>query len=85
MPATSTVLIAFFLRFLLQPITVLMKQTRQPVRAVKPSVYLDVYGLWTVIDVVQLSFIIKERTFIAANLQGEFGRLPPGFEVGILC
>jgi hypothetical protein len=42
-PATSAVLIAFFSSFLLQSLTVLMKQTRQPVRAVKQSIYLDVY------------------------------------------
>jgi hypothetical protein len=43
-PSTSTVLIAFFSSFLLQPLTVLMKQTRQLVHAVKQSIYLDVYG-----------------------------------------
>ncbi len=43
-PTTSAVLIAFFSSFLLPPLTVLMKQTRQPVRAVKQSMYLDVYG-----------------------------------------
>jgi hypothetical protein len=40
-PATRAVLIAF----LLQPLTVLMKQTRQPACAVKQSIYLDVYGI----------------------------------------
>ena len=44
-PATSADLIAFFFSFLLRPLTVLMKQTRQPVHAVKQSIYLDVYGL----------------------------------------
>ncbi len=29
----------------MQPLTVLMKQTRQAVRAIKPSIYLDVYGM----------------------------------------
>jgi hypothetical protein len=33
-----------FVFFLLQSLTVLMKQTRQPVRAIKHSIYLDVYG-----------------------------------------
>jgi hypothetical protein len=42
--ATSAVLTAFFSSFLLQPLTVLMKQTRQPVNAIKQSIYLDVYG-----------------------------------------
>jgi hypothetical protein len=42
-PAASTVLIAFFSSFLQRPLTVLMKQTRQPVRPVKQSIYLDVY------------------------------------------
>jgi len=43
-PTTSAVLIAFFSFFLMQPSTVLMKQTRQPVRAIKQSIYLGVYG-----------------------------------------
>jgi len=34
----------FFFISLLRPLTVLMKQTRQPVCAVKQSIYLDVYG-----------------------------------------
>ncbi len=41
-PTTSAVLIAFFSSFLLQPLTVLMKQTRLPVFAIKQSIYLDV-------------------------------------------
>ncbi len=32
------------LLFLLQPLTVLMKQTRQAICTVKQSIYLDVYG-----------------------------------------
>ncbi len=43
-PTTSTLLIAFFSFLLLWPLTVLMKPTRQPVYAVKQSIYLDVYG-----------------------------------------
>jgi hypothetical protein len=43
-PATSAVLIAFFSSFLLWPLTVLMKQTRQLVRTIKQSIYLDVCG-----------------------------------------
>jgi hypothetical protein len=31
--------------FLLQPLTVLMKQTRQVVHAFKQSIYVDVYGM----------------------------------------
>jgi hypothetical protein len=42
-PASSAVLIAFFSTFLLQPLTVLMKQTGQLVCAVKQSIFLDVY------------------------------------------
>ena len=44
-PATSAAhnRLLFFL-FLLRPFTVLMKQTRQAVRAVKQSIFLDVYG-----------------------------------------
>ena len=48
-PATSASLskVSFFFSFLIllqRPLTVLMKQTRQEVRAVKRSVFLDVYG-----------------------------------------
>ncbi len=44
--ATSMVLTVFFSSFfLLWPLTVLMKQTRQPVHAMKQSIYLDVYDL----------------------------------------
>jgi hypothetical protein len=45
-PATSTAqnrLLFFFL--LLRPFTVLMRQTRQAVRAIKQSIFLDVCGL----------------------------------------
>ncbi len=42
-PATSAVLIAFFSSFLLRQLTVLMEQTRQPVHAIRQSIYLDVY------------------------------------------
>jgi hypothetical protein len=45
-PATSAAhnsLLFFF--FLLRPFTVLMKQTRQAVHAVKQSIFLDVYGM----------------------------------------
>jgi len=44
-PATSAAhkSLLFFL-FLLQAFTVLMKQTRQAVRAIKQSIFLDVYG-----------------------------------------
>jgi hypothetical protein len=48
-PATSVALprVSFFFSFLfllLRPLTILMKQTRQAVRAVKQSMFLDVYG-----------------------------------------
>jgi hypothetical protein len=45
-PATSAAhnRLLFFL-FLLRPFTVLMKQTRQAVRSVKQSIFLDVYAL----------------------------------------
>jgi len=44
-PTTRAVLIAFFSSFfLLWPLTVLMKQARQLVRAIKQLIYLDVYG-----------------------------------------
>jgi len=37
----------FFFLFLLWPFTVLIKQTRQAVRAIKQSIFLDVYGCIT--------------------------------------
>ena len=48
-PATSSSLprVSFFFSFLclkLRPLTVLMKQTRQAVHAIKQSILLDVYG-----------------------------------------
>jgi hypothetical protein len=47
-PTTSAALpwVSFFFSFLfllLQPLTVLVKQTRQAVRAIKQSIFLDVY------------------------------------------
>jgi hypothetical protein len=45
LPTTSAVLIAFFPSFCAVTLTVLMKQTRQLVHAVKQSIYLDVYGI----------------------------------------
>jgi hypothetical protein len=39
--------VSFFFSFpflLLRPLTVVMKQTRQAVRAVKQSIFLDIYG-----------------------------------------
>jgi len=52
-PATSAGLprVRFFFSFLfmlLRPLTVLMKQTRQAVRAIKQSIFLDVYECSTV-------------------------------------
>jgi hypothetical protein len=45
-PATSAGLprVSFFFFLLLWPLTVVMKQTRQAVRAAKQSMFLDVYG-----------------------------------------
>jgi hypothetical protein len=40
----------FFFSFLLRPLTVLLKQTRQGVRSIKHLYYLDVYGLNCAID-----------------------------------
>jgi hypothetical protein len=46
-PATSAVLIAFFSSFFAAAIKSMMQmmQTRQPVRAIKQSIYLYVYAL----------------------------------------
>jgi hypothetical protein len=40
----AQLIIGFFFVFLLEPFTVLMKQTRQAEWAVKQSIFLDVYG-----------------------------------------
>ena len=45
-PATSA---AHKILFFLRQFTVLMKQTRQAVRAIKQSIFLDVYGLFLII------------------------------------
>jgi hypothetical protein len=57
-PATSAAhnRLLFFL-FLLQPFTVLMKQTRQAVRAIKQSIFLDVYGSNEIMYTFSLLFI----------------------------
>ncbi len=44
-PLLAQLIIGFFSFFLLLLFTVLMKQTRQVVRAVKQSMFIDVYGL----------------------------------------
>ena len=64
-PATSTGLprVSFFFSFLLlllRPLTVLMKQTRQAVRAVKQSIFLDVYDV--------ASFSKRKRDWIKFGL-----------------
>ncbi len=46
-PATSATFLAYFSFFLLWPLTVLMKQTRQAVCAIKQSILLRC--LWTVL------------------------------------
>jgi hypothetical protein len=40
-----------FFSFLLQPFTVLMKQTRQAVCTIKQSIFLDVYGKLTLTSI----------------------------------
>jgi hypothetical protein len=46
---------------LLQPFTVLMKQTRQAVRAIKQSIFLDVYAVATWLSVIaSLLFLTLE-------------------------
>ncbi len=66
-PATSAVLIAFFSSFLLLPLTVLIKQTRQAVHTIKQSIYLDVYGLVPVFFINKMKYRILSsivRTFL---------------------
>ena len=74
----AQLIIGFFSFFLLRPFTVLMKQTRQAVRAIKQSIFLDVYALYltslwvlrTYIDscfyssVVYFTNILGQRHFI---------------------
>ncbi len=56
-PATSAVKITLFSSFLLRPLTVLIKQRRQPVCAVKQSINLDVYDLNVVTTVTVMKNI----------------------------
>ncbi len=46
-PATSTTFLPLFSSFLLRPLTVLMRQTRQVVHAINQSIFpkLDVYAI----------------------------------------
>ncbi len=69
--ATSAVLIAFFSSFLLQPLTVLMKQTRQLVRAVKQSIYLDVYDLQR--EGNKRKFLLPDTTFDSSTPSAQKG------------
>jgi len=55
-----------FLFLLLQPFTVLMKQTRQAVRAMKQSIFLDVYG-GMLLFLSALSAAIYSHFFIFNN------------------
>jgi hypothetical protein len=62
----------FFLFFLLQLFAVLMKQTRQAVRAIKQSIFLDVYDYYptppfTFVKVFKGLSRIFERMFFALN------------------
>jgi hypothetical protein len=52
-PATSTSLNRLFL---LQPLALLLKQTRQVVHTIKQSNYLDVYGLLLALHLAFVSF-----------------------------
>ncbi len=67
MLATSTVLIAFFSSFLLRPLRVVMKQTRQLVHTVKQSIYLYVYGTVPFIDICGflLSLLLELRSSVS--------------------
>ncbi len=67
-PATSSAYnrLLFFL-FLLRPFTVLMKQTRQAVHAIKQSIFLDVYGYHLYLNLVYLSSTSVNQTSVAAQ------------------
>ncbi len=65
-PATSAAhkrLLFFF--YLLRPFTVLMKQTRQAVRAVKQSIFLDFYGYFQKTN--NRSFLSQEKVCFVAG------------------
>ena len=55
MPTTSAVLIAFFSSFFAAAINSTNEATRQPVRAIKQSIHLDVYG-----TVIQTGRVVDE-------------------------
>ncbi len=68
-PATSAVLIAFFSSFfLLPPLTVLMKQTRQPVHVVKESIYLDAYDLVAALVVTIVTYLVTTSQRLKASV-----------------
>jgi hypothetical protein len=51
-----------FVLFLLWPFTVLMKQTRQAVRAIKQSIFLDVY-VHKHLDIVYFQIPVLDRIY----------------------
>jgi hypothetical protein len=63
-PLLAQLIIDFF--FLMQLFTVLMKQTRQAVRATKQDIFLDVYGAMTlcIIALCITTFIIKHLKLV---------------------
>jgi hypothetical protein len=71
-PTTSAVLIAFFSSFLMRQLTVLMKQTRQLVHAVKQSIYLDDYD-WgsNTFDETKTDFKVSSFDFFSLSFLAE--------------
>ncbi len=69
-PATSaahnSLLFSFFL---LQPFTVLIKQTRQAVCAIKQSIFLDVYGFFYLqeVSIIMMQCALKETGILFGN------------------
>jgi len=65
-PATSATFLAFILFFLLWPLTVQMKQTRQVVHAVKQSIIL-LRCLWLVMLVPATKMPLEEAVLVAGT------------------
>ncbi len=60
-PLLAPLVIGFFLSFLLQLFTVLMKQTRQAVHAIKQSIFLDVYDTNQSLYLSPITNFLKNR------------------------
>jgi hypothetical protein len=64
----------FFL-FMLRPFTVLMRQTRQAVRAIKQSISLDVYALFILVEYAFFNAPTPFWTAVKDSITNHFNQL----------